>query len=81
MIGTEFADQFQNGRKVTDRLRIALRLPGHAIRPQEAGHVARIGRIDEAHAGAIESGIADHGQLFFQRPFQPVRPPPLHGPE
>jgi hypothetical protein len=81
VVGAEFGCQVQHRRKVGDALRVALRLPGHAVCAQETGHVAGIAGIDEADAGAVEAGIADYCQLLVQRPFDALGAAPLHGPE
>ena len=48
---------------------------------REPGHVAGEGGIDEAHAGTVEAGIADHLQLSLERLFHAIRTAALHGPE
>jgi hypothetical protein len=67
-------------RQVVDGLRIALRLPRHAVCAQERRDLRDERPIDEAHAAAVEAGVADHLQLLVERPFVPVRTPPFHGP-
>ncbi len=81
VIGAELGDQLEHRFQVVDALRVALRLPDHAMRAQEARHLAREGRIDEADAGAVKPGIADHRELGLQRPFVLIGQPPLHRPE
>jgi hypothetical protein len=80
VIGAEFAHQRQRRLQVLDAARIALRLPLHAVRAQEAGHLARVVGFDEADAGAVEPGVADHRQPLGQRPLHAIRPTPLHRP-
>ncbi|VIO79966.1 hypothetical protein CI1B_83000 [Bradyrhizobium ivorense] len=81
VIGAELADQIEHRLQIVHRLRIALRLPDHAVRMEEARDLAREGRIDEADAGAVKPGIADHRELGLQRPFVRIGQPPLHRPE
>jgi hypothetical protein len=81
MVGAELRDQFQHRLQIVDAFRVALRLPGQAVPAQEVRHFSRESRVDEAHAGAIEPGIADHRQLGLERPFRLIGQPPLHRPQ
>ena len=81
MIGTELLDVLQDRLEVVDRLRIALRLPRHAVGAQEIRHFLGVVVIEEAHAATVEPGVADHFELLLQRPFLTVGTPALHGPQ
>ena len=59
VIRAEFAHQRQYRCQIGDGARVALRLPGHGVGAQKVGDLPRIGRIDEAHARAVETGVAD----------------------
>ena len=82
MIGAQFLHQRQHRLQVVhasaDSIAPASVMPWARRKPVTS---RAIGRIDEAHAAAVEAGIPDHAQLFRQRPFLAVGPAPLHGPK
>jgi len=53
----------------------------HAVRAQEGGDFGGEAGVDEADAGAVEAGVADHRKLGLERPLRCISPPPLHCPE
>ena len=60
VIGPELLDVLQDRLEVVDRLRIALRLPRHAVGAQKIRHFLGVVVIEEAHAATVEAGVADH---------------------
>jgi hypothetical protein len=78
---TQLAGAIENRLQRLDRGDEGLDLPGEAMLAQQAGGFAREGKIAEIDAGAVKAGFRDHADLLFQRPFLPVGPAALHGPE
>ena len=70
MVGAQLLDVLQDRLQVVHRLRIALRLPGHVVRAQEVGDLLRVLVVEEAHARAVEAGVADHLELLRESPLR-----------
>ena len=63
VVGAEPRHQLQHRFQVIDIGWVALRLPDHAVRAQERGDFGGEAGVDEADAGAVEAGVADHLEL------------------
>jgi len=81
VVGPKPRHQFQHRFQIVHIGWVALRLPDHAVPAQKVGDFHSKSRIDEADAGAIEAGVADHRKLGLERPLRCISPPPLHCPE
>ena len=66
VVGAELGHEIENARKIVDRARITLGLPGEAMILQETRDGSRKNRIDKPHANAIEAGITNHAELLIK---------------
>jgi len=81
VVGAELAHVLDDRLEIVHDLRITLRLPRHVVCTQEVGDLFSILVVEEAHARAVETGVADHLQLLLERPFEAVGAALLHGPQ
>ena len=66
VVGAELLHMFDDRLEFVDSAGVALRLPVHAVRAQEARHVPNELAIRKAHATAVKTRRPDHLELLVK---------------